>query len=273
MRVFPLVGALAVVATMAACASNGSEAHSLLRRDSLVIGVTSSLPGLGIALEQGHYEGFDVDVASYIAKELGFGLDEVSFVSADEDNGERLLRNGEADLVLAAYSITPKRKTRLDFAGPYYLAHLDLAVRAGDDRIENVRDLEGRRLCSSPKSLSRERIVRTLGIEVVEVTEPNDFECMAAVRAGSVDAMAADDLVLAGMLQYDSGGVRLVNAPFTDERWGVALRQGDVAGCEAVNRAISRMYADGSAGKFLDRWFGASNLRARATVPQFEGCG
>jgi glutamate transport system substrate-binding protein len=63
-----------------------------------------------------------------------------------------------------------------------------------------------------------------------------------------------------------------VNAPFTDEPYGVGIRKGDVDGCEAVNKAITGMYQDGTAPRLLKRWFGDTGLKLTTTVPQFEGC-
>ena len=66
--------------------------------------------------------------------------------------------------------------------------------------------------------------------------------------------------------------LEIVNAPFTGERYGVGLRKGDIDGCEAVNRAVTTMYQDGTASDLLRKWFGPSGLELVEEVPQFEGC-
>ena len=84
-----------------------------------------------------------------------------------------------------------------------------------------------------------------------------------------------DDLILAGLAgRASESGHKLavVNAPFTDEPYGVGIRKGDEDGCEAVNKAITGMYQDGTAARLLKRWFGTSGLKITTTVPQFEGC-
>ena len=42
--------------------------------------------------------------------------------------------------------------------------------------------------------------------------------------------------------------------------------------CEAVNRAVSQMYLDGTAAALLQKWFGRTRLQLETRVPQFEGC-
>src|SRR5690606_37972831 len=71
----------------------------------------------------------------------------------------------------------------------------------------------------------------------------------------------------------DPSAFRLVNAPFTNEKYGIGIAKEDVAGCEEVNRAGTRMYQDGTAEELLDEWFGETGLDLVTSVPQFEGCG
>ena len=45
---------------------------------------------------------------------------------ADPVDRERLIEEGKVDLVLSSYTITPERAKRVDFAGPYFVAHQDV---------------------------------------------------------------------------------------------------------------------------------------------------
>ena len=93
-------------------------------------------------------------------------------------------------------------------------------------------------------------------------------ECLSKLTGGQVDAISTDDLILAGFASQQGNAVRFVNAPFSDEGYGVGIRQDDVSGCEDVNKAITRMYQDGTAGTLLKKWFGTTglNLTDRAAV-------
>ena len=63
-------------------------------------------------------------------------------------NRENLLTDGEVDLVFSTYSITDERKQKVDFAGPYFVAHQDLLVRRNEEEITGPETLDGRILCS-----------------------------------------------------------------------------------------------------------------------------
>jgi len=264
--------AAAAVLGLPACAAVLGEEDSLVDATSLTVAVKADQPGLGLEGEDGEFEGFDVDVALYIAARLGIPEENVDFIGVTSAEREEKLVQGEADMVVATYSITPARKTEVTFGGPYYVAKQDVLVRADADEIEGVRDLAGRDVCRSAGSNSALRITEGLGIDVNELDAPSYSACIDLLRDGEVDAVSTDNLILAGFLAQEPTAFRFVNNPFTDEKYGVGLPYGDVEGCEAVNKAISMMYQDGTAEELLHTWFGQTDLQVVTSVPQFEGC-
>ena len=242
-------------------------------RQTLRIGVKADQPGLGLRLPDGRFVGFDVDVARYVAAQLGVRPDHITFVPVTSATREAALENGTVDMVIATYSITPERETKVTFGGPYYVAHQDTMVRAGDTAIRSVEDLKGKRLCQVTGSTSWERVTQELNIKAKLVPAASYSACVTMLRDGRVDAVSTDDLILAGFADRAGTAVRIVNAPFSYERYGIGIRKGDVSGCEAVNRAVSQMYLDGTAAALLQKWFGKAGLQLDTHVPQFEGCG
>jgi len=267
-----LVGLIVLAVAAAGCGAGG-DTPSILDKDELVIGVKPDQPGLGLKKRNGVYEGFDVDVAKEVVKRLPGQRRRVRFVDAPSSERERLLRERKVDLVVASYSITPKRKTMVGFAGPYYVAHQDILVRQNVTGITNVRDLRGRVLCNVEGSNSVARVVEELEIAANLVPAASYSECIEKLKTGSVEAVSTDDLILAGFAAAEAGRFKFVNRPFTDERYGIGIHQDDIDGCEAVNKAITQMYQEGTAKTLLDRWFGKTDLSYTTTVPEFEGCG
>ncbi|WP_067833288.1 glutamate ABC transporter substrate-binding protein [Actinomadura kijaniata] len=265
---------LAATGAVAGCALTdpgpGSILDKIEKRGSLVIGVKEDQPGLG-EKKNGRYQGFDVDVATYVAGQLGVPPERITFRTTPSSRREQALRDGEVDLVFATYSITQRRKNVVTFGGPYYVAHQDTLVRAGENGIDNVRDLGGRKMCAVEGSNSWRRVVEERKVQATRVNAANYGECLRKLTAGELDAISTDDLILAGMAGTGAP-VKIVNAPFTDEKYGVGLRKGDLAGCEAVNRALTEMYRTGTAVKLLDKWFAKAKLKSNYNVPQFEGC-
>ncbi|GAA3930518.1 glutamate ABC transporter substrate-binding protein [Actinomadura viridis] len=264
------LAAVVAPAPVAACGLDGGRPESVAAKRSLVIGVKADQPGLGLRLRDGTYIGYDVEVATYVAGRLGVPPERITFRTTPSSVRERALREGQVDMIFATYSITAKRKTQVTFAGPYYVPHQDTLVRADDTEIRNVRDLKGRRLCEVTGSNSARRVIEERKIAAIPVPAPTYSACMDMISDGRIDAVSTDDLILAG---FSSGrAVKIINAPFTDEKYGVGLRKGDLDGCEAVNRALTQMYQSGHAARLLSKWFHGSGLKLVGSVPQFEGC-
>ncbi|KAB8195866.1 transporter substrate-binding domain-containing protein [Nonomuraea phyllanthi] len=263
-----LLVVLALVATaVAGCGTD--EEESVLDKDQIVIAVRPDLPSVGFRRPDGGFEGFDVDVAAYIARKLHKQATYVAVLAADR---AAVLTQGKADMVLATFTIDQKRKKDVLFAGPYHISYQDILQRP-DESFKDVRDLRGRRICEVKGSNAAERVVkeREVAAQVVPFDDYNG--CLAALKSHRVDAVTTNDVILAGLAAQDGSGLKLANAQFNEQRTGVGMRRGDVAGCEAVNRAITDMYQDGTAKRLLDRWFGKSGLDlSTVAVPQFEGC-
>ncbi|MFE0148779.1 transporter substrate-binding domain-containing protein [Nonomuraea sp. NPDC059007] len=263
------IAALAVLALVAvSCGTGGVE--SVMGKETIRIGVRTDLPGIGVRTASGGFEGLDVDVARYLAGKLGARPQFVPVLAADR---EKVLADDRADLVLATFSITQERKSRVLFAGPYHLSYQDILVRPDEERIKKVRDLAGRRICEVQGANAGQRVVEERKVAAQLVPVPDYGTCLQYLKAKQVDAITTNDIILAGLAAKDGSGLRLLNARFNEQRTGVGLRVGDVEGCEAVNRAITDMYQDGTAKSLFKKWFGTTGLDfSTIAVPQFEGC-
>lgn len=272
MRVGRIGAALALAVALAGCGVGGGSA-SVVGKGTLVIGVAKDKPGLGLRKPDGTFAGFDVDVARYVAQHMESKPKKVEFKVVESSSRESSLQSGKVDLVVSTYSITPERTTKIGFAGPYYVAHQDTLVRTGEAGIKNVRDLSGRRLCAVTGSVSWQRVTKERGVPARLVPAPTYGDCLTKLTNDSLDAISTDDLILAGFATQTGRSVRFVNAPISDERYGVGIKKSDVTGCEDINKAITGMYLDGTAAKLLAKWFGSTGLNLTTSVPQFVGCG
>ncbi|MFI0409622.1 glutamate ABC transporter substrate-binding protein [Actinomadura sp. 3N508] len=270
-----LAAAGTLLTTATACGIADARETSVATKDTLVIGVNGDQPGVGERTAGGTFQGFDIDIAKEIAERLGVTAANVTFKQVGYATREKMIQDGDVDLVVASYSVTPERKVKVSFAGPYYVAHQDVLVRESDAAgIRDIHDLKGRRLCRVPGSVSFPRVHDEQGVAALPVEADGYARCLTDLAAGRLDAVSTDDVILAGLAARAPGGrpLKIVNAPFTDEPYGVGIRKTDVAGCEAVNKAITGMYQDGTAPVLLKKWFAPVGLKVTTTVPQFEGC-
>ena len=267
---------------VAACGGRSgavSVVDKIAKEHRVTVGTKWDQPGLGLKTGTGDPEGFDVDVAKYVIRELSGGQHvDIEWKESVSTNREAFLANGGVDFVIASYSITEARKQKVTFAGPYIVAHQDTMVRADSAGITKATDLVGKRICQVPGSNAYRRITELppdgkLGLKVQLVGAVNWSECVAKLSGNNLDAVTVDDLLLAGFAAQGGGRFRILGDPFTDENWGIGLKKGDIKTCQAVNAAIVKMYSDGTATKLMEKSFGKyTGLNLPTTVPPADGC-
>lgn len=280
MRVSRIGIALAAVAALgisvAGCgakASSSSVVDKAKKDKKITIGVKYDQPGLGLKLPNGQLDGFDVATGKYIAAKLGVPESGITWKETTSANRETYLQQGQVDLVIASYSIIPERMKKVTFAGPYYVAHQDTMVRKDDNSMKTVKDLKGKRLCQVAGSNSWKRVTQDEKVPDVKLVPASAYEeCVTKLAGKTIDALSTDDLILAGYSAANPGKFKLLNDPFTNEQYGVGIRKGDKKTCEAVNKAITQYYSDGTAQKNLDKYYGKTGLKLGNKVPKFVGC-
>ena len=253
------LAALAAVACTMSLAACGADESGKIR-----IGIKFDQPGLGFK-KSGTYVGFDVDVAKYVAKKLGYSEDEIVWKEAPSKQREAMLQNGDVDMILATYSITEERKNAVSFAGPYFVAGQDLLVRKDDHSINGPEDLNGKRLCSVTGSTSAATVKEKFASEVQLMEQPGYAECATALFSGIVDAVTTDDIILAGLASASRGKLKVVGKPFTQEYYGVGIKKGDTALAKKINAAITEMIKDGSWERAI-----ADNTEGTSYTPNAE---
>ncbi|AWZ24861.1 glutamate-binding protein [Rhodococcus pyridinivorans] len=254
------IGAVAVAVVATAC--GGDETRSVSQsaeNGTLTVGIKFDQPGLGLRNPDGSFSGFDVEVAKYVAGQLGVSEENIEFKEAPSAQRETLIQNGEVDYIVATYSITDSRKEKVDFAGPYFIAGQSLLVRADDTEITGPDSLNGgKRLCSVAGSTPAQNVKDNYAQDV-QLQEFDTYSlCVEALRNGAVDAVTTDDIILAGYAAQSPGDFKVVGEPFTTERYGIGLAKGDDESRNAINDAIEEMITSGAWEAAFQETVGAS---------------
>lgn len=240
-----LVGGL----TLSAC---GNEATSATG-PKIRIGIKFDQPGLSVN-DGGHYSGFDIDVATYVARKLGYSPAQIEWKEAPSNQREALLQNGSVNMVIGTYSITADRKKIVDFAGPYFIAGQGILIRKDESRtIRGAKDLPGKRVCtasgSTPAAALRKYFPTAQRMELSGYAE-----CVTALESGTVDAVSTDDIILATLAAAKGdGNLRVVGKPFTKECYGIGVPKNSPHLVEKINQALREMVSSGVWRQDLDK--------------------
>jgi len=261
-RVAAIAAAVALPLTLTACGGDSGGSGDTGGGDTIVIGTKFDQPGLGLRNPDGTMSGFDVDVATYVAGELGFAPDQIEWQEAPSAQRETLIENGQVRFIAATYSITDARKEKVDFAGPYLITGQSLLVREDNTDITGAPSLENnKRLCSVSGSTPAQKIKDEYpGVQLQEYDTYS--ACIEALRNGAIDAVTTDETILAGFAAQTPGEFKIVGETFSEERYGIGLEKDDSELRTQINDALEKMESSGAWKEAFDKNLGPAGITA-----------
>lgn len=236
---------------------------AMKQRGRVVIGVKDDQPNLGFRdATTNEFSGFDIDIARMVAGGLGFSPEQIEYKvipsAAREDNIER----GDVDYYVGTYTINDKRKQRVGFAGPYYVAGQSLLVRADDNTITGPQTLQGKRVCSVTGSTPIQRVKdQKLTDQVVEFQTYT--QCVDQLINNQVDAVTTDDAILLGYAAQNPEQLKVVGEKFSSEPYGIGVPKADTALRNKINDLLQAAIDDGTWKTVYDGTLGKSGTQAQ----------
>jgi polar amino acid transport system substrate-binding protein len=208
------------------------------RRKRWIIGVKCDAPPFGYIDIRQRNAGFEVDVARWFAR-FAFGrATAVRFECAPTPTREPLLTGGRVDLVIATFTYTADRDTRIDFSRGYYLATGRLLVRT-DSPIRRLSDIRGRTVSTTSGSIYDRWVRRCFPDAKLSVFD-NFTAARLAFEQGRADTIMWDDTVLVGLAERDPN-VKLTADRFLPGPYAIGIRQGNTAMKRWVDARLNLM--------------------------------
>ncbi|MCX4985565.1 bifunctional serine/threonine-protein kinase/glutamate ABC transporter substrate-binding protein [Streptomyces sp. NBC_00572] len=234
--------------------TGASAANPSSGADALTIGIKFDQPGLGFKNPDGTYAGLDVDVATYIASGLGYRPSDIRWKEVRSSTRESLLSGGDVDLVVATYTMTSLRDKKVDFVGPYFMAHQDVLLAADNTSVKSRTDLNGLKVCTATGSSTALLIRTNLAPQAQVVTHDSYARCISDLASGAVDAVTTDDTLLAGYAQQNAykGRFRLAGFRITDEPYAIGVPEGGDRD-RVIQRVLQKMVDDGAWKKAVEK--------------------
>jgi polar amino acid transport system substrate-binding protein len=197
---------------------------NIRRRGRFVIGVKCDAPPFGYINVRGENAGFDVEIARWFSR-YAFGRpNRVTFECAPTPSREPLLTTGRADMVIATFTYTRDRDTRIDFSRAYYKATGRLLVK-NDSPIRSLNDLADRTVVTTSGSIYDRWVRRCFTSTRLNVTD-NFTNAALQFNQGRADALMWDDTVLVGIAAADRNS-QLTPDTFLALPYGIGMAQGN----------------------------------------------
>lgn len=231
----------------------GPDATAQMRKNKMVRIATDAvnLPfefGAGTGVQ-----GFDVDIGNEIAKDLGY---EVKWVKIPFERIFDILKNGEAELILSAVSITPDRKKEFSFSEPYYDSGITIARRRDKEDIKNLASLAGKRVGVQSYSTGDAFMKSQKTAANVQILAyPALDDALGALNRTEVDAVVGDEPILTYSIYQSFPNLLPLGIRLAEEQYGVVVRKSEKELLAKINDTVARLKKSGEIEALRKKWF------------------
>ncbi len=254
MLIVLLAGVL--LASLAAMAAGGPSVEKIKQRGELKVGVKADVLGFGFKnLQTGEFEGYEIEIARRIAREILGDAKKIEFVPVTAKTRAALLDNGEVDMVIATFTITPERRKIVDFSPVYYTDGIKLLVKK-DAGIKSLKDMDGKVIGVAKGADTANRLKQQgekLGASLRFAEFETYPEILSALQAGRVQAFSTDGSILKYYESLDKSTV-LLPQRYSAEEYGVATKRGNDDLKDLVARVITDLDKSGELDKLQDKF-------------------
>ena len=230
------------------------------QQNSITVGFDNTFVPMGYEEKNGHYAGFDIDLAKLVSEKLGI---QVHFQPIDWDMKETELQNGTIDAIWNGYSATDERSEKVAFTIPY-MQNTQVIVSKKTSNIRSVEDMKDKVLGAQTGSsgyLDFEAQPELLKNHVKnqDADQYQSFnEALIDLKNDRIDALLIDRVYANYYLTSEGimDDYEIFPAGFESESFAVGVRKSDKTLQEQLNQAFVALYHEGKFQEISQKWFG-----------------
>lgn len=211
--------------------------------DKIVVGVFGDKPPFGYVDANGVNQGFDVEIAKELGRDLLGSPDKVEFVLTEAANRVEYAKSGKVDLVLANFTHTPERAEVVDFASPYMQVALGV-VSPKNAPITSLDDLKGKTLLVN-KGTTADAYFSKNHPDIALLKFDQNTETFDALKDGRGVALAHDNALLWAWAKENPNFEVSIGKLGDIENIAPAVKKGDTALLNWVNEEVAKIKQDG----------------------------
>ena len=230
---------------------------------TVVIGYRENAVPFSFLRPSGDPAGYSIDLCKAIVEEIAGSLGRkdlrTEYRRVTPTNRLDEVVAGRVDLECGATTITDERNARVAFSPIIFAAGTRLLVSRGSG-IHSIQGLQGKTV-AGVAGTTNARAMYALGsgrVKNLRVTTADTYDqALALLGTGAVDAVAADDILAAGLLAEKglANEYLMVGDPLTIEPYAIAFAKGDPALAIVVQKAFQRLASSGRLRTTYATWF------------------
>ena len=228
----------------------------LLTPGTLTVAVFDDSPPSAYYTNDDRLIGWEVELVNDLAKRLGL---DVTFVGGSFGSVLDAVETGAADIGIASIFDTQERQQRVDFVN-YFVGGTSWASGTGSDFTpidpcgSRVGAVSGSAQFQDYLPRASEECVSGGSEPITAVPYDSLTPAVADVTTGRIDAIVADDPVIAHLANQSFGRLSVVETYVEAQPYGVAVAKGNSGLSEALQSALETLGRDGTYTDLLGRW-------------------
>ena len=228
-----------------------STIEQLKQAGKVRIGVFSDKPPFGYVDAQGKSQGFDVEIAKAITKDLLCDENKAEFVLVEAANRAEYLVSNKVDIILANFTVTPARKEVVDFANPYMKVALGVVSKDGGV-ITDIEQLKGKTLLLNKGTTADAYFTKNYP-DIKTLKFEQNTETFEALRDGRGDALAHDNTLLFAWAKENPGFTVGIKNLGDQDTIAPAVKKGDTELLNWLNAEIQKLSKEGVLKQAYDK--------------------
>lgn len=227
--------------------SSKSTIDKIKERGSIKIGVFSDKPPFGYVDENGVNQGYDVEIAKAIAKDLLGDENKVEFVLVEAASRVEFLQANKVDLILANFTVTDERKEKVDFAKEYMKVALGIVSKDGSV-ITDINQLKGQKLIVNKGTTADAYFTKNYpDIELLKFDQ--NTEAFEALKDGRGVALAHDNTLLFSWVRENKGYTVGITNLGDQDVIAPAVKKDDIEFLNWINEEMDKLGKEGTIRK------------------------
>ncbi len=208
----------------------------------LRVAVFSDKPPFGYVDREGNSQGYDIELAKALGKNLFGNEESVTFVLTEAQNRINVLDANKVDLTLANFTVTPERSKQVDFAAPYMKVAIGL-VTPENAPITELSELDGQTIIVN-KGTTAESYFEKNHPQVNLQKYDHNSEAFAALKDGRAVALAHDNALLYAWANNNPEFVVAIQKIGPEDVIAPAVKKGNETLLNWVNEQIEALQAE-----------------------------
>ena len=218
----------------------------------LKVAVPQDFPPFGSVGADMKAQGYDIDMAEVLAKELGVKLEIVPVTSA---NRIPYLTTRKVDVVISSLGKNPDREKVIDFSNAYAPFYNGVFGPASL-KVAKADDLAGKTVGVTRGAVEDLELTKIAPATVSIKRYDDNNGTISAFLSGQVDLVATGNVVAAAILAKNPPKRPEVKFLIKDSPCYVGLNKGEPRLLAAVNAAIAKAKKDGRLQSVSMKWLG-----------------